>query len=85
MRAALSRMRDMDLCPAIGWGPMRVLEPLLNSAKSQRIWSDEESGVTGWEVIPKAGRFFLMLSPEVYRGFSSEGGVTCARVPLVAV
>ncbi len=52
---------------------VRVLEPLLGSAKSLRLWSDDESGVTGWEVLLKAGRFFLMLSPEVFRGFSGEG------------
>ena len=52
---------------------VRVLEPLLASAQSLRLWADEETGVTGWEVPLKAGRFFLMLSPEVFRGFSGEG------------
>lgn len=52
---------------------VRILEPLLRSAKSLRVWADEISGVTGWEVLLKAGRFFLMLSPEVYRGFFGEG------------
>ncbi len=52
---------------------VRVLEPLLAVAKSLRLWSDEDSGVTGWEVLLRAGRFFLLLSPEVYRGFSGEG------------
>ncbi|HWB00881.1 MAG TPA: SWIM zinc finger family protein [Pirellulales bacterium] len=52
---------------------VRVLEPLLSSAKSLRLWADDESGVTGWEVLLKAGRFFLLLSPEVFRGFSGEG------------
>lgn len=52
---------------------LRVLEPLLNTAKSVKVWADEDSGTTGWEVTLKAGRFFLMLSPEVYRGFSGEG------------
>lgn len=52
---------------------VRVLEPLLNTAKSMRIWSDDATGTTAWEVVLRAGRFFLMLSPEVYRGFSGEG------------
>lgn len=52
---------------------VRVIEPLLMTAKTLRIWSDVDSGVTAWEVLLKAGRFFLMLSPEVYRGFSGEG------------
>jgi len=54
---------------------VRVLEPLLNGAQSLRIWSDEATGTSGWEVIFATGRFFLMLSPEVYRGFSGEGQV----------
>jgi hypothetical protein len=52
---------------------VRVLEPLLGMAKSLRLWADEKSGVTGWEVLFKSGRFFLTLSPEVFRGFSGEG------------
>jgi hypothetical protein len=52
---------------------VRVLEPLLGSAMALRVWADDESGVTGWEVVLKAGRFFLMLSPEIFRGFSGEG------------
>lgn len=52
---------------------VRVLEPLLNTAKSLRIWADDQTGTTAWEVVLRAGRFFLMLSPEVYRGFSGEG------------
>ena len=54
---------------------VRILEPLLNSAKSLRVWANDDTGVTGWEVLLKSGRFFLMLSPEVYRGFSGEGQV----------
>jgi hypothetical protein len=48
---------------------VKILEPLMMSAKSLRIWSDDETGVSGWEVLLKAGRFFLLLSPEVNRGF----------------
>ncbi len=52
---------------------IRVLEPLLGSARSLRIWSDDQSGVSGWEVVFDAGRLFLLISPELYRGFSGEG------------
>jgi hypothetical protein len=45
----------------------------MTAAKSLRIWSDDATGVSGWEVLLKAGRFFLLLSPEVNRGFSGEG------------
>jgi hypothetical protein len=52
---------------------VKILEPLMTSAKSLRIWADDETGVSGWEVLLKAGRFFLLLSPQVNRGFSGEG------------
>ena len=50
-----------------------VLEPLLLKAQGLRVWADADTEVSGWEVYGPAGRFFLMLSPEVYRGFSGEG------------
>ncbi|BBO32545.1 SWIM zinc finger family protein [Lacipirellula parvula] len=69
----LSQRVARGAIPFAGTHRVKILEPLLNSAKSLRIWADDESGVSGWEVLLKAGRFFLMLSPEVYRGFSGEG------------
>jgi hypothetical protein len=54
---------------------IRVLEPLLGAARRLRIWAEEESQTSGWEVQFDIGRFFLMVSPEVYRGFSGEGQV----------
>lgn len=59
--------------PFAGTHRAAVLEPLLKRAKGLRIWSHEETGVSGWEVYGEAGRVFLLLSPEVYRGFSGEG------------
>ena len=56
-----------------GTDRVRVLEPLLNSTKELKIWYDESNGTSGWEVVTDSGKFFLMLSPEVYRGFSGEG------------
>ncbi len=52
---------------------VKVLEPLLPQAKSLRIWADDESGTSAWEVVLPSGGFFLMLSPETHRGFSGEG------------
>ncbi len=52
---------------------IKVLEPLMISAKKLRVWEDEESGTTLWEIITDAGKFSLMISPDVYRGFSGEG------------
>ena len=52
---------------------IKVLEPLLTKATSLRIWTDDRTGTSAWEVLFETGRFFLMISPEVYRGFSGEG------------
>ncbi|MCA9796457.1 MAG: SWIM zinc finger family protein [Candidatus Eremiobacteraeota bacterium] len=56
-------------------GPHRlaVLEPLMPGSGGLKVWYDEGSGVSAWEVACATGRFFLMLSPELYRGFSGEG------------
>ena len=56
-----------------GTDRIRTIEPLLNTATKLRIWADEDSEISGWEVISEAGKFFLMISPAVYRGFSGEG------------
>lgn len=52
---------------------IRILEPLMKKAKQLRIWYDVNSDVSGWEVIFEKARFFLMISPELFRGFSGEG------------
>lgn len=52
---------------------IRVLEPLMKKAIQLRIWYDETTDVSAWEVTFEHARFFLMISPEVYRGFSGEG------------
>lgn len=56
-----------------GTDRVRVLEPLMGAARSLRIWADDEAGTSGWEVVFDVGRFFLLVSPELYRGFSGEG------------
>lgn len=56
-----------------GTDRLKLLEPLLNSAKSLRVWSDDAAGTSAWEVVVAQGRFLLLLSPEVWRGFSGEG------------
>ncbi len=59
----------------LGTERIRAIEPLLNTAEKLRIWYDEEAGTSGWEIVSDAGKLFLMISPEVYRGFSGEGQV----------
>jgi len=56
-----------------GVNRLRALEPLMGSAKNLRIWFDPDARTSGWEIEMDGGRFFLMISPEIYRGFSGEG------------
>lgn len=64
--------------PIHGTHRIKVLEPLLLRAKSLRVWVDRDSGASGWEVRFEEGSFFLLVSPELYRGFSGEGQVLSA-------
>ncbi len=52
---------------------VKVLEPLMPLIESLRVWYDDTTGVSAWEPVLKSGRFFLLLSPELYRGLSGEG------------
>src|SRR5262245_34270070 len=52
-----------------------LLEPLLHQAKRLRVWANAAASVSAWEVEYDTGRFLLMISPEIWRGFSGEGQV----------
>jgi hypothetical protein len=52
---------------------LRALEKLAAQAKSLWIYSDETTGATGWVLVFDDCRFQLLVSPEVWRGFSGEG------------
>ncbi len=51
---------------------LRVLENLAHHATLLRIYADSDSGTSGWELVLKDARFYLVLSPDVWRGFSGE-------------
>lgn len=70
----LSQRETRGAVRVAGTNRIRVLEPLMAWATRLRIWSDDEAGTSGWEVeFESGGRFFLMISPELHRGFSGEG------------
>ena len=71
----LSQRAKPGAIPLVGTNRIRVLEPLLPAARRLRIWADDDAGTSAWEVLFPTGRFFLMISPELYRGFSGEGQV----------
>ena len=75
----LSQRPQRGAVQILGTHRVKVIEPLLARAKMLRVWSDDASGASAWEVAyPSGGTFFLMISPEVFRGFSGEGQVLAA-------
>jgi len=69
----LSQREARDSVRVSGVHRLRVLDPVVNRARRLRIWADQDAGTSAWEVHYDHARFFLMLSPEIYRGFSGEG------------
>lgn len=52
---------------------LRMLEDLARHAKLLRIYAAGAGDASGWEVVTSTARFHLVLSSEVWRGFSGEG------------
>ena len=52
---------------------LRLLEPIAGRAKLLRAWSDDDTGVSAWELAFETGSLWLTLSPDIARGFSGEG------------
>jgi hypothetical protein len=52
---------------------LRTLENLARHARALRIYYDAATGASGWEMALPDCHFHLLLSPEVWRGFSGEG------------
>lgn len=69
----LSQRESSGSVRVTGTDRLRLLEPLLNQAKQLRVWANNSSGTSAWEVVFERARFLLLLSPEVWRGFSGEG------------
>jgi hypothetical protein len=71
--------REGGVCLA---GPerLRLLEKLIPFARSMRVYGDSGSDggaatASAWEMGLDGARVVFVTSPEVYRGFSGEGGV----------
>ena len=69
----LSQRESKDAVRVMGTDRLHLLEGLINDAKKLRVWSDDSAGTSAWEVVFNSGRFVLMISPEIWRGFSGEG------------
>jgi hypothetical protein len=74
----LSQTKAAGTVCLAGVGRLRVLEALARHARSLRVYADESSGASAWELVLDEARFHLVLSPDVRRGFSGEGQVLTA-------
>ena len=54
---------------------LHILDDLARHAKAMRVYADEQSQASVWELVLDEARFTLALSPDVSRGFSGEGQV----------
>jgi hypothetical protein len=56
-----------------GMQRLRVLEDLARHARRLLVFAEEASQTSTWVLVLDEARFHLVLSPEVWRGFSGEG------------
>jgi hypothetical protein len=56
-----------------GLARLRLFERVARHATSLRVFAADGEGSTGWQVDVPGARLTLVLSPDVWRGFSGEG------------
>jgi hypothetical protein len=59
--------------PLGGLGRLRLFERVIRHATSLRLYAVRDDGSTGWQADVGSGRLTILLSPDVWRGFSGEG------------
>jgi hypothetical protein len=69
----ISRREATNSVPLQGPERLRVFQPLMPHCKRAVIWLEPESGTSGWQLETDVGSLTLLLSAEMYRGFSGEG------------
>lgn len=69
----LTQRESKDGVPVMGTDRLSVLASVLAPSQRVNVWVDPDTGVSGWEVSGAGTRALVLLSPEVYRGFSGEG------------
>jgi hypothetical protein len=69
----LSQRDSKGAIRVTGTDRIRILEPMLMHARELQVWADDSSAVSAWEVLFETGRFTILISPELSRGFSGEG------------
>lgn len=71
----LSQRPTLGAVPVSGAHRLKAIAPLMPFARTLRLWCDPQSSASGWELVFDEGSFFLLLSPELNRGFSGEGQI----------
>ena len=66
-----SRARAPSASPV--WPASRLFDRVARHATSLRVFAADGDGSTGWQLDVPGARLTLVLSPEVWRGFSGEG------------
>jgi hypothetical protein len=69
----LSQIETQGAVRVGGLERLRVLEDLIPQARSLQVFADDATGASGWTLMFDDSRFHLVISPEVWRGFSGEG------------
>lgn len=59
--------------PVAGVARLRLFDRAARHATGLRLYAVPGEGSTGWQLDVPGGRLMLVLSPEVWRGFSGEG------------
>jgi hypothetical protein len=78
----LSMTQAKDAVRVSGTERLRVLEDMVGGSKALRVYADAGGQSTAWELDADGLRFTLVLSADVWRGFSGEGQ---ALEPLAAM
>ena len=67
-----------------GMARLRLFERVARHATSLRLFAAAGDGSTGWQLDVPGARLTLVLSPEVWRGFSGRGSKVLHRLALAA-
>ncbi|MFN3653403.1 MAG: SWIM zinc finger domain-containing protein [Armatimonadota bacterium] len=71
----LSQVAGRGAVRVAGVERLLVLDDLARHARRLRVYAGDDTEASGWELELDDARFHLVLSPEVWRGFSGEGQV----------
>jgi hypothetical protein len=71
----LSQVASKGAVRVGGLERLRVLEEIAHHARGLRVYAAPDGEANAWELLVDGARFHLVISPEVWRGFSGEGQV----------